>query len=55
MAELEARLGLLEKSMAEEMEKDFQERQMLRMRFLDKEREVYQFALSQLQWVAGDA
>lgn len=51
--EMEQRLGLLEEAVSEEMQKA-PKQDVLRLRFLYKEKEVFKHAIEQLNWALSE-
>jgi hypothetical protein len=51
ITELQDRLERIEAAIAKEMEIVFDKRQMRFLNFLNKERAVYRFALSEFEWI----
>lgn len=52
--ELRTRILLIEQSIQREMEKEFDQRDYVLLKFLNREQNVYEFGILQIEWILSD-
>ena len=53
--ELKTKILFIEQSIQREMEKNFDERDYVLLKFLDREQSIYQFGVLQIEWILSDS